>query len=130
MTDTDGTTTKRKTSRRPFWQEHLSAWSESGLTQADYCRQHQLSAAAFGWWKRRLEGTPKARKRSPATKQPQSDCQTAVRFVEVQRGPAIGTSGSPAVYEVLLSQGRAIRVGSDFDSDILKRLIATVESSC
>ena len=48
MADIDGTT-KNKTSRRPFWQEHLRAWSQSGLTQADYCRQHELSRAAFGW---------------------------------------------------------------------------------
>jgi hypothetical protein len=50
--------------------------------------------------------------------------------VEVQRGPDIDASGSPAVYEVLLSHGRAIRIGHDFDPDVLKRLIATVEASC
>ena len=49
--------------------------------------------------------------------------QTAVQFVEVQCGPDVNTSGSPAVYEVLLSRGRAIRVGHGFDPDILKRLI-------
>ena len=126
MADTDGTT-KKKTSRRPFWQEHLQAWSKSGLTQADYCRQHQLSRAAFGWWKRQLQGKPKGR---TGTKQPQSDRQTAVQFVEVQRGPDVDTGSSSAVYEVLLSHGRAIRVGHEFDPDVLKRLIATVEASC
>ena len=129
MADTDGTT-KKKTSRRPFWQEHLRAWSESGLTQVAYCRQHQLSRAAFGWWKRQLRGKPRVRKGRTDTKKPQSDRQTAVQFVEVQRGPDINTGGSPAVYEVLLSRGRAIRIGHDFDPDVLKRLIATVEASC
>jgi hypothetical protein len=60
----------KKTDRAAFWQEHLSAWSASGLTQADYCRQHELSAAAFGWWKRQLQGKPKARRRSSGTKRP------------------------------------------------------------
>ena len=129
MADTDGTT-RKKTSRRPFWQEHLRAWSESGLTQADCCRQHQLSRAAFGWWKRQLQGKPKARKRSPTTKPPQHANQTAMRFVEVQRGLDMNTGGSPAVYEVLLSRGRVIRIGHEFDADVLKRLIATVEASC
>jgi len=69
MAKIDGTT-KKKTSRRPFWQEHLRAWSESGLTQADYCRQHQLSRAAFGWWKRQLQGKPKPRRRFPDAKRP------------------------------------------------------------
>jgi len=129
MTDTDGTT-KNKTSRRPFWQKHLLAWSESSLTQADYCRQHELSRAAFGWWKRQLQGRPKLRRRSSDTKRPRRDHQTAVQFVEVQRGPHVDTSGSPAIYEVLLPHGRAVRVGHDFDPDVLKRLIAAVEASC
>lgn len=129
MANTDGTT-KNKTSRRPFWQKHLRAWSQSGLTQADYCRQHQLSAAAFGWWKRKLQGKPKARRRFSGRKRPQRDRQTAVQFVEVQPGPHVDTSGGPAVYEVLLSRGRAIRIGHDFDPDVLRRLIATVEASC
>jgi len=129
MADTDGTT-KKKTSRKPFWQEHLRTWSKSGLTQADYCRQHQLSAAAFGWWKRRMEGESKARKRSPASRPPRRGNQTALQFVEVQRGPDVNTSANAAAYEVLLSRGRAIRIGHDFDPDVLRRLITTVEASC
>jgi hypothetical protein len=129
MAKTDGTTTKN-TSRKPFWQEHLRAWSQSGLTQADYCRQHQLSAPAFGWWKRQLEGKPRPRKRSPAAKRSERDNTTAPRFVEVQRGSGADQSNTPAVYEVLLSRGRAIRVGQTFDPEVLRRLIATVETSC
>jgi hypothetical protein len=129
MAETGGTTTKN-TSRRPFWQKHLRAWSQSGLTQADYCRQHKLSAPAFGWWKRQLEGKPRPPKRSPAAKQTERGDRPAVRFVEVQRGSAVDAGGSPAVYEVLLSKGRAIRVGRVFDPEVLKRLITTVEASC
>ena len=128
MADTDGTT--KKTSRRPFWQKHVRAWYQSGLTQADYCRRHQLSVAAFGWWKRQLQDKPKPRRRSPGTKRPQRRRPTTVQFVEVQRGPDVNTSAEAAVYEVLLSHGRAIRIGHDFDPDVLKRLIATVEASC
>lgn len=127
MAQNDGTT-KKTTSRRPFWQKHLRAWLRSGLTQADYCRQHQLSAPAFGWWKRKLEGKAKARKGSLGTKQAEPSDQPAVRFVELQRGSDPGSN--PAVYEVLLSRGRAIRVGHVFDPEVLKRLIATVEASC
>jgi len=42
----------------------------------------------------------------------------------------MNASANAAVYEVLLSRGRAIRIGHDFDPDVLKRLIATVEASC
>ena len=128
MAKTDGTT--KKTSRATFWQEHLLAWSESGLTQADYCRQHELSRAAFGWWKRQLRGKPRVRKGRTGTKQAQQNRQPSVRFVEVQPGPDMNTIANAAVYEVLLSRGRTIRVGHEFDPDVLKRLITTVEASC
>ena len=109
--------TKKKTSRAVYWQKHISQWSESGLTQAEYCRRNKISAAAFHWWKGQL------RKKSKAQKNP----STSMQFVEVHGVPPIH-AGRGETYEVVLSRGRAIRVGSDFDSDILKRLIAAVES--
>ncbi len=44
--------------RRRFWAGHLQEWLRSGLSQAKYCRRHQLSATTFAWWKTR--GTPPA----------------------------------------------------------------------
>ena len=129
MIETDGRT-KKTTSRKPFWQKHLRAWSRSGLTQAEYCRQHQLSAPAFGWWKRQLQGKPRSRRRPPAVEQPERSDRPAVRFVEVQRRPSVDPGSNSAVYEVLLSRGRAIRVGHAFDPEVLRRLIATVDASC
>jgi hypothetical protein len=41
--------TKKKTSRAAYWQKHISQWSKSGLTQAEYCRRNEISAAAFVW---------------------------------------------------------------------------------
>ena len=77
-----------------------------------------------------ITGEAKSPKESPATKPPKRRRPATVKFVEGQRGPAIDTGSSPAVYEVLLPHGRAVRVGHDFDPDVLKRLIATVEASC
>jgi hypothetical protein len=119
--------TKKKTSRAAYWQEHISQWSKSGLTQAEYCRQNNLSAAAFHWWKREFRRKFNAQKAIPAKRQQRNSSSTAMQFVEVHSvRPA--HSGRGETYEVVLSRGRAIRVGRDFDSDVLKRLIAVVES--
>jgi len=109
--------TKKKTSRAPYWRKHISQWSESSLTQAEYCRRNKLSVAAFNWWKRHLQ------KKSNT----QKDSSTSMQFVEVQGIPTTHTDRGES-YEVILSRDRAIRVGHDFDSDVLKRLIAAVES--
>ena len=109
--------TKKKTSRAAYWRKHISKWSKSGLTQAEYCRRNGLSAAAFHWWKGELRRKSKAQKASP----------TSIQFVEVQGvSPTHGSRNES--YEVLLSRDRTIRVGHDFDSEVLKRLIAVVES--
>lgn len=46
-----------RTERGRFWQRHLQQWRQSGLSQAQYCWRHHLSAPAFGWWKGRLSTT-------------------------------------------------------------------------
>jgi hypothetical protein len=30
------------------WRQHIEAWQSSGMTQVDYCRQHQLNVRTFG----------------------------------------------------------------------------------
>ena len=43
------------TSRREFWQAHVEAWRESGLTQRAYCREHELPEVQLSHWKHRLQ---------------------------------------------------------------------------
>jgi hypothetical protein len=119
--------TKKKTGRAAYWRKHISQWSKSGLTQAEYCRLNEVSAAAFQWWKGQLRRKSNAQKAIPAKRQRRNGSSNAMQFVEVHGvPPAHGRCGE--TYEVVLSRGRAIRVGRDFDSDALKRLIAAVES--
>lgn len=40
-----------------FYQQHFNTWKESGLSQAEYCRQNGLSRHRFGYWKRKLSKT-------------------------------------------------------------------------
>jgi hypothetical protein len=30
------------------WRHHIEAWQSSGMTQFDYCHQHQLNVRTFG----------------------------------------------------------------------------------
>lgn len=40
--------------KHQFWQLHISAWKQSGMSQADFCRRHGLNIKIFGYWKRKL----------------------------------------------------------------------------
>lgn len=46
---------KRKTERWAIWIERVKNWKDSGLLQADFCRQHDLDAHHFSLWKRKIE---------------------------------------------------------------------------
>lgn len=140
-----------KTERSRYWSELVTAWSQSGLSQAEFCRQRGVKLITFGWWKRRLEDcskvAPAVRSKSsprnvtgrmlPQHEQRQVPSKVgglnrrgrppkaaSPRFVEV-RLPEVSTL--PA-YEVVLMRGRSIRVPSQFDPQALTRLIAAVES--
>jgi len=51
MAETDLKTTDKKS----LWQERMIAWEKSGLTQSEFCNQHQLTTASFGYWRTRLK---------------------------------------------------------------------------
>ncbi|MFC1886801.1 IS66 family insertion sequence element accessory protein TnpB [Thermodesulfobacteriota bacterium] len=34
-----------------FWKSHIEQWSQTNMTQIDYCRQHDISHNRFTYWK-------------------------------------------------------------------------------
>jgi transposase-like protein len=105
--------------RAQYWTRMLGAWEQSGLSQLEFCRREGINAGTFAWWKRQLR---KARGDVPRRQgQPR---KAAGRFVEVR----LTNSSLLSTYEVVLPRGRSIRVPSQFDAQVLSRLIAAVES--
>ncbi len=39
--------------KRLFWQQHITDWQNSGLSQAEYTRQQGLTLKSFSYYKRR-----------------------------------------------------------------------------
>jgi hypothetical protein len=37
-----------------FWQDHITAWQGSGLSQVAYCKQHGIKFHNFAYWRNRL----------------------------------------------------------------------------
>lgn len=40
--------------KEQFWQDHITAWQGSGLSQATYCKQHEIKFHNFAYWRNRL----------------------------------------------------------------------------
>jgi len=54
MTDQSSPLLTRNEQRSQFWQSHLETWKDSGLSQAEYCRQKELKSRIFTYWKLKL----------------------------------------------------------------------------
>jgi len=116
------------TQRGRFWLRHLQRWRQSGLSQAQYCRQQHLSAPAFGWWKGRLSAGS-VRAESVSTSDKRADPQGA--FVEVAVTHSGGSeAGGGLPYEIALANHRCLRLGRGFECERVRQLLALLESRC
>jgi hypothetical protein len=94
------------------WRVHLKAWRESGLSGAEYCRQHDLSYYAFTYWKKKA-----GRRQSPVQFAP----VPALRIAE-----AAGRQHTAGL-KVELGPDLKIEVHDDFSPATLSRLIETLK---
>jgi len=96
------------------WRAHLSAQKESGLSRAEYCRQHQLSYHAATYWNRRLS--------KPAS---QETTLVPVTFASSMKiGPA---PANRSVLKVILPNKIAVEVDDSFSPTTLTKLLAALE---
>jgi len=45
---------EERAEKRRIWEAHLKSWKESGLSQAKFCREKELEARRFLYWKKRI----------------------------------------------------------------------------
>ncbi len=95
------------------WDDRLSRWRKSGLSLEDFAAREGVKPTALKWWRWKLGGEP-ARRARPGR---------APSFVEVS-APAPVPAGR---FEVVLANGRMVRVPERFDDAELARVLAAVE---
>jgi transposase-like protein len=105
----------RDPGKERFWRRMLAQRQRSGLSVRAFCEIHGLSEPRFHAWRRILQ---------------KRDAQ-AVRFVPVEIVPddpaPCPTQGAASALELLLSNGRLLRIGTGFDTATLQRLLALLE---
>jgi len=97
------------------WQAHVKALHQSGLSRAEYCRQHNLSYHALTYWHRKI-----SRPRSNVTS-----------LVPITIGHFKGqnpTQPDRAALKIILPGRLSVEVSDNFSPATLSRLLATLES--
>ena len=96
--------------KNKFWQAHIEAWKQSGISQSAYCRGKSLSLRSFGYWKKKFCG-----KKPP------------MAFVPVAVKRFLSPAGPPGTSLKLLTRGGyGIEIGDGFRPDTLKKLLDTL----
>jgi transposase len=100
--------------REQFWREQLRRQQASGRGVREFCEGAGLSVPSFYWWRREV----RIRDSRAGAVRP--------RFVPVRLA---SESFADASLEVVLGGGRSIRVGSGFDADHLRAVVAALEAT-
>ncbi len=98
---------------RRHWRAHVNALRLSGLSRAEYCRQHSLSYHAMTYWWRRLS-TPKE---STSTLVPVSLYPHSYKPLQAASEPI----------RVILNTGICVEIQDSFSERTLTRLLTVLE---
>ena len=99
--------------KKTYWQEHIQAWRQSGLSQEHFCKARSLALSTFQYWRRKIgEGS----KDSP-------------RFYPLAVMPSLeAPNKTPGILRVILGDRRfVLEIGEDFSETTLKKLIVALE---
>ena len=117
---------RRARRSKATWLDEVRKWKKSGLTAAAYSEQRGLHAGTLAGWaskvRDQLETAPPARGRSARHGQLQF---VPVRVAEEDRASVEDTDR--AELEIVLCNGRRVRVSAQFDGDALTRVLQIVE---
>jgi len=101
-----------------YWQRTIGDAARSGMSIREFCRQHRLRESQFYWWQRKL----KARRRQERSKPGAQD--QAASFALVRE---VGMD-MPAGFELVLRDGRRLRISQGVQEDTLRAVLAAMES--
>ena len=99
---------QRSLKRKKFWEDQVKAWEESGLSQAEYCREKNINKGLFSKWKIKLLKAAEN------------------KLVEIPIELKNGYFKSDDI-ELVIKDQYKIKVHSDFNPAALKRLIKAIE---
>jgi hypothetical protein len=105
------------------WNAIVSDFRRSGLTQADFCRQRNISLASFRYHFYK----PLSPKPAPSDARSSATADHHFLPVTILPDPIQASTASQPHLELILSNGRRIAVAPGFDTQTLRRLIAVVE---
>ena len=97
--------------KRRYWKQQIEHWKESGLTQTEFCRLHNLIIHQLTYWKKRFHSK-----------------QEQVSLVELQWNPALQPTLSPSAspLRLILNDQYRIDIDRGFDPLTLQQVVLSL----
>ena len=99
--------------KRAYWKQHIDSWQQTGLTQAEYCRRHNLKHHQLVYWKKRFLNT-----------------ETGVTFVPLKLEDLLDIPSGPehASLTLVVDHQFKIEIRAGFDPQLLRQLIFSLRA--
>ena len=114
---------QRDVGKERQWRRHLASWRRSGLSVRDYCSFADLAEHNFYAWKRALA----ERDRQAASRRKHRRPRSTPAFVPVRVVVDEPTSPPAGNIEVVLGNGRRLRLEPGCDLQVVKQLVVMLE---
>ena len=111
---------KHDAEKERYWQRTIQEAARSGMSIREFCRQHRLKESQFYWWQRKLKAG-----RQEWTMRRQGVDRGAASFALVSEEPGATDAG----IELVLGDGRRLRISKGVDEPTLRAVLAAVEPS-
>ena len=94
--------------KRTYWKQHIDSWQETGLSQTEYCRQHNLKHHQLVYWKKRFVKT-----------------ETDTSFVALKFEDLLDLPTQPdrASLSLVINSHFKVEISPGFDAQLLRQLI-------
>ena len=109
---------KRDLEKERYWRSTIREAARSGMSIREFCRRRRVKESGFYWWQRKLKerGHRQVRDKAPTGEEG--------TFALVSDNPEELEAG----IELVLADGRRLRIGKGVDEETLRKVLAAVGS--
>lgn len=94
--------------KRSYWKKHIDSWQQTGLSQAEYCRRHNLKHHQLVYWKKRFIKT---------------EAQVSFAALKLEDLLDIAAQAERPSLCVVLKDQFKIEIRAGFDAQLLRQVI-------
>jgi hypothetical protein len=103
--------------KQRYWQKTIGDAARSGMSIREFCRQRRLKDSQFYWWQRKLKASRQERSKAGIQ-------DRAASFALVSEDGM----DMPAGLELVLQDGRRLRISQGVQEETLRAVLAAIES--